>query len=261
MRFFPIILLLPLLTGCVPFPGGYVKIWPYSSERSAEITGTVLDERTQTPVAGAEVFFTYYPKLHDKSDRNGNFKIRATRYHYWTTLYGAGGEVTSHSPPMSSDIMISHTNWASQRFDWDVSPKTVLLQKLSEPSAIRPWMTFDGNGDILQDGGAVRYLALEPVQTQTSPGFARGPINFGPYRNGHQRTAYIPNGALCVINVNFAQRVFTPQLTVLHGTNKPPLPATTASGFSWSFWPHYDGPANLIRIEDTFYVYKLEFIR
>jgi hypothetical protein len=75
------------------------------------------------------------------------------------------------------------------------------------------------------------------------------------------RSAYIPNGALCVINVPFAQRVFNPHLTVLHGPNKPSFDATTAAGFSWSFWPHYDGPTNLIRAEDTFYVYKLEFIR
>jgi hypothetical protein len=182
MRFFPIILLLPLLTGCVPFPGGYVKIWPYSSERSAEISGTLLDERTQTPVAGAEVFFTYYPKLRDTSDRNGNFKISATRYHYWTTWCGAGGEVTSQNPPMSSDIMISHTNWASQRFQWDASPKTVILQKLPEASAIRPWMIFDGNGVVLQDGGAVQYLSPRPVQT--SPGITRGAIYFGPCKEG-----------------------------------------------------------------------------
>jgi hypothetical protein len=120
-------------------------------------------------------------------------------------------------------------------------------------------MTFDGNGVIIEDAGAVRYLAPRPVQT--SPGFARGPIHFGPYTDGMHRAAYIPNGALCVINVNFAQKVFDPHLTVSRGPNKPSFPATTAAGFSWSFWPHYDGPTNQIRVEDKFYVYKLEFIR
>jgi hypothetical protein len=194
----------------VPIPAGYMKIWPYSSERSAAISGKLLDERTRTPVARAEVFFTYYPQLHSKSDKDGNFKIPATQNHYWITTYGPGGESRSCNPPLSSDITITHTNWATQQFHWDKSPQTVLLQKLSEPSDVRPWMTFDGNGVILQDRGAVRYLAPKPVQT--GPGLAHGPIYFGPYTDGMHRAAYIPNGALCVINVNFAQRGVQPTL-------------------------------------------------
>jgi hypothetical protein len=120
-------------------------------------------------------------------------------------------------------------------------------------------MSFDGNGVVLQDGGAVRYLAPKPVQT--TPGFAHGSIHFGPITDALIRGNGNPNGTLCVINVNFAQRVFDPHLTVSRGPNKPSFPATTAAGLSWSFWPHYNGPTNLIRIEDTFYVYKLEFIR
>ena len=259
MRLLPITLVLPLLTGCVPFPGGYVTIWPYSSERSAAISGTLLDEHTRTPVVGAEVFFTYCPQLHSKSDRDGSFKISATRYHYWITGYGPGGKVESCKSPLYPEITITHTNWATREIRWDKSPQTLLLQKLPEPSDVRPWMTFDGSGVILQDGGAARYLAPRPVQT--TPGFARGPIHFGPYTDGMHHAAYIPNGALCVINVNFAQRVFDPHLTVSRGPNKPSFPATTAAGFSWSFWPHYDGPTHQIRVEDKFYVYKLEFIR
>ncbi len=255
MRLLPIIVLLPLLTGC----GAYPTIWPYSSERSAEVSGTLLDERTRTPLSGAHVFFTFDPKLRSKSDRDGRFGISATRYHYWITWHTVGGTSKSWNPPLSSEITITHTNWATRQIQWNQSPQTILLQKLPQPSDPRPWLTFDGNGAILQDGGAVRYLAPRPVQT--GPGFARGPIYFGPYTDGMHRAAYIPNGALCVINVNFAQRVFDPHLTVSRGPNKPSFPATTAAGFSWSFWPHYDGPANQIRVEDTFYVYKLEFIR
>jgi hypothetical protein len=155
--------------------------------------------------------------------------------------------------------MITHTNWATGQIHWDQSQQTILLQKLPEPSAVRPWMTFDGNGVILQDGGAVQYLA--PRSVQTSPGFAKGAIYFGPSTEGGNRAAFIPNGALCVINVNFAQRVFHPHLTVSHSPNKPSFPATTAAGFSWSFWPRYNEPSDLIGLEDIFYVYKLEFIR
>ena len=101
MRLLPITLVLPLLTGCVPLgPWGYMTIWPYTSERSAAISGTLLDERTRTPVAGADVFFTYFPQLHSKSDRDGSFKISATRYHSRITGYGPGGKVESHKSPL-----------------------------------------------------------------------------------------------------------------------------------------------------------------
>ncbi len=243
----------------VPIPGGYLKIRPYSSERSPAVSGTLLDERTRTPVAGAEVFFTYYPQLHSKSDKDGSFKISATRYHYWITWYTAAGPSSSYTPSLNSEITITHRNWGTRKIQWDKSPQTLFLQKLPEPSDVRPWMTFDGNGVILEDGGAVRYLAPRPVQT--TPGFARGAIHFGPYAEGGHRAAYITNGTLCVINVNFAQRVYDPRLTVSRGPNKPPFPGTTAAGFSWSFWPGYNDPTNLIATADTFYVYKLEFIR
>jgi hypothetical protein len=258
MRLLPIILVLPLLTGCVAYP----TIWPYSSERSTAVSGTLLDEHTQSPVSGANVFFTADPKLRSNSDKDGRFGISATRYRYWITWHTLGGKSEQWNPPLSREITITHTNWATRKINWEQSHQTILLQRLPEPSKVRPWMTFDGNGVILGDGGALRYLASSPVQT--TPGFARGAIHFGPYssyRDGMHRAAYIPKGALKVINVNFAQRVFDPHLTVSHGPNKPSFPATTAAGFSWSFWPRYDGPTNLIRIEDTSYVYRLEFTR
>ena len=265
MRLLPIILVLPLLTGCVAYP----VIWPYSSKRSAEVSGTLLDERTRIPVSGADVFFAADPKLHSQSDKSGKFKIDATRYHYWVTWETAGGESKQEDSPLAPEIMITHTNWATRQIKWDQSQQTVLLQKLPESSAVRPWMTFDGNGTILQDGGAVRYLATRPVQTR--PGFARGAIHFDPITDavGRSNTVsklsppeiVLPNGTLSVLNVNFAQKVFDPHLTVLNGPNKPSIRAANATGFSWSFGPHYDGTTNLIRIEDTFYVYKLEFIR
>lgn len=265
MRLLPIILVLPLLTGCVAFP----TIWPYNAERSPAVSGTLLDERTQTPVSGADVFFTFDPKLRSKSDKDGRFQISATRYHYWVTWHTLGGTSEQWNPPLSPEILITHTNWATRQIRWDQSPQTILLQKLPEPSGVRPWMTFDGNGVILKDGGAVRYLAPKPVMT--SPGFARGPIHFHPITDAVLRSNIVsnlrrpdivlPNGTLSTININFTQRVFNPHLTVLHGPNEPAIRATTAAGFSWSFSPHYDGTTNLIRVEDTFYVYRLEFIR
>lgn len=255
MRLLPIILVLPLLSGCVAYP----VIWPYSSERSAAVSGTLLDERIRTPVSGADVFFTFDPKLHTKSDKDGRFAITATRYHYWITWETVGGESKSGDMPLSPEITITHTNWATRQIHWDQSPQTILMQKLPEPSNPRPWLTFDGNGVILQDGGAARYPAPRPVMT--IPGLEPRPIMIRPYTDGMNRSTNIPNGALLLINVPFTQRVYAPHVTVLRGPARPAFTATTAARFSWSFWPRYDQPSNLIRTRETFYVYKLEFIR
>ncbi len=225
-----------------------MTIWPYTSERSAEISGTLLDERTRTPVAGAEVFFTDYPKLHSKSGRDGRFKISATRNHHWITTYAAAGEGKASGPKWDPFITITHPNWATRQIHWDQSPQTLLLQKLPEPSDVRPWMTFDGNGVTLQDGGAGRYLAPRPILIR-------------PYTDGMRRSTNIPNGALLMINVPFVQRVYNPHLTMLQGPDKPPFTATTAAGFSWSFWPGYDPTRVVNCTNDSSCVYRLEFIR
>src|SRR5436305_13101022 len=102
------------------------------------------------------------------------------------------------NPPLDPEIMITHTNWATQEIHWDPTNQIILLKKLPAPSAVRPWMTFDGNGVILEDGGARRYLASTPLD----PFWPPGPIYFGAYKENQHRAAYIPNGALAVINVN-----------------------------------------------------------
>ncbi len=251
MRNLLIILVLPLLAGC--------SIWPYSAERSVAVSGTLLDERTQTPVSGADVFFTSDPKLHSKSDKNGRFEIGATRYHYWVTYPSMCGSGRQWNPPLDPEIMITHTNWATQEIHWDPTNQIILLKKLAEPSAVRPWMTFDGNGAILEDGGAVRYLA--PNRIGDFRGLERGAIFLGYSTNNQHRAAYIPNGSVNVISVNFAQRVFDAQLTVYRGPHKPVLrPLAQTESRRWGFWPKYE-PTNLISIADTFYVYRLEFTR
>ena len=245
MRLLPIILVLPLLTGCVAYP----VIWPYTSERSVEVSGTLLDERTQTSISGADVFFTSDPKLHAKSDKDGRFRISATRYHYWITWETVGGECKSLDSPLGPEIIITHTNWATRQIHWDKSPQTILLKKLPGPSDPRPWLTFDGNGVILQDGGAGRYLAPRPFL-------------FSHYTDGQNRSTNIPNGALAQITVLFKQRVYDSHLTVSQGPARTRFTAFNISGNSnWGFSPRYDQPSNLIRAEDTSYVYKLEFIR
>jgi hypothetical protein len=246
----PVILVLALLTCSAAF---LIIRSPSSSERSIAISGTLLDERTRTPVSGADVFFTYDSNLHSTSDQNGKFAIPATQYHYWIF-----SSVSPPQPPLSHAITITHTNWATREIYWDHSPQTNILQRLPEPSVVRPWMTFDGNGTILQDGGAVRYLA--PRKVPAPPGKIPKPIYFGSYDNGI-RAAFIPNDALSVININFSKTVFNPHLTVERGPKKPSLPATTAYGLSWSFWPRYTGPADVIRTNETSYIYRLEFIR
>jgi hypothetical protein len=226
MRFLPIILVLLLLTGCV------------LCERSAEVSGTLLDEHTQTPVSGADVFFNTDPKLCSKSDKDGRFKISATRYHTWYSGGTLGGASDPCGPPLYPEIMITHTNFATRQIDWDQSHQTILLQKLSEPFVVRPWLTFDGNGDVLQDGGAARYLEPRRITVQ-------------PDRNG----------ALQVIAVPFKEKVYDPHVTVLQGPSKASLDASMPTpSLRWSFWPHVDS-TNVNWMQYTSFVYKLEFIR
>ena len=156
MRLLLIILVLSLLTGCVVL-----------CERSAEVSGMLLDERTRTPVSGADVIFNTDPKLCSKSDKDGRFKISATRYHTWYSGGTLGGASDPCGPSLYPEITITHTNFATRQIDWGQSPQTILMQKLPEPSDVRPWITFDGNGVILQDGGAVRSrLGIKPIQTK-----------------------------------------------------------------------------------------------
>jgi hypothetical protein len=75
MRFVPFILVLGLLTGCIPYV--------HSNERSADIRGRVLDANTHIPLKGAEIRFAQAPPHTTRTDSNGYFHMKATRnWHY-----------------------------------------------------------------------------------------------------------------------------------------------------------------------------------
>ena len=238
MRLLLIALVLSLLTGCILLPGEIIVIYPYTSPRSAEISGTLLDKNTHSPVSGADVYFACEAKLHTITDNAGRFQIKATRNHHWITEGGPGGSVRQSGPGFPSDIVITHTNWATQEISWDPTNNTILLEKLAAPSDPRLWLTFDANGTILQDGGGERYLGQKPVE-------------FGKFSDGK----------LVVIKISFQQKVYMPRLIQLRGPNKSSFSITKESSSRWGFWPSFDQRPILNRTNGSSFVYRLEFFR
>ena len=65
------ILLLGLLTSCIPYP--------HTTQRLAEVHGRVLDARTHAPVEGAKIVLTEHPQFSCKTDSSGYFRLKEIR--------------------------------------------------------------------------------------------------------------------------------------------------------------------------------------
>lgn len=110
------ILLLGLLTGCVPYP--------HATPRSSEVWGRVLDANTRAPIQGAAVFLVQSPNHTTYTDKKGYFHLRATR-NVILGIAGAGGEW----PDEKSSIMeISHTNYMAVAGTWEGDVGDILLK-------------------------------------------------------------------------------------------------------------------------------------
>ena len=70
LKFIACALVLVALTGC---------LYPHTSPRSPEISGSILDARSHAPVQGAEVSLSGHPQVSSTSDAVGHFRLRATR--------------------------------------------------------------------------------------------------------------------------------------------------------------------------------------
>ena len=87
-----LILVVGFFSGCAPIPGGYVSLTPHTSTRLLPFGGTVIDERTRAPIAGATVSLTEHPNVARKTDASGHFEFkeisspsvraRATKLHF-----------------------------------------------------------------------------------------------------------------------------------------------------------------------------------
>jgi hypothetical protein len=240
MRLLPFILALVLLTGCLVVP------IPHTTVRATGIEGTVLDARTHAPIAGALIYRTEHPEASCHTDSSGHFLLKEIRNWHYAKVLGAGGE--SHLPDQEywSDyrLTVLHTNYATWDSDRDTSQGTTFfLNKLEEPSDPRPWLIFNGNGTILQDMGAARYLRP-------------GEIHLLKQADGK------PSG----LHIGFTRRVYEPRVTALHNPDKAEVsvygPVDYGRGRDWEFRIYYRHRSpNVSSVKDSSRIYRLDFIR
>jgi hypothetical protein len=97
------ILILGLLTGCVPIP--------HTTLRSPEVSGRVLDARTRAAIQGAKVFLVQSPHHTTYTDTNGHFHMKATRNFHFAYNEGGGW------PDRKNDtVEILHPNYVPHGF-------------------------------------------------------------------------------------------------------------------------------------------------
>ncbi len=234
MRTASLVLILSVLTGCV---------WPHRTERSQEISGTILDERKHDPVQGAKVFLTAHTNVSCLSGSDGRFRLKSTYNWHIGYLFAWHDDFDFPRPEYwRPDITTVHTNYMLSHSDWlGRVDKTILLRKLGEPPTPRPWLLFNGDGEILQDMGARQYLKqggiriAEPYSERFDPRYWR-------------------------IHVGFVLRVYDPHITPV---NKDLLgfAIVERKGFDWEFRsPPVSGYDRERHIKDSDRVYRLDFI-
>lgn len=239
MRFIPLILILCLLTGCIlPIP--------HTTWRSQEIGGKILDERTHDPIQGAKVFLTDHPNVSCESDSNGCYRLKETYNRH--LLYLAGPGNTADWPEGQvwwPHITVSQTNYVPRDVDWgELHPDVILLKRLGEPPTPRPWLIFNGSGEILKDMGAGQYVKPGDIRITEHSDDGIG-INPPPSR----------------IHIGFVQRVYDPQVTPVNNFDQVSFGPLKRSGLDWEFGVVQElGYSRAHNIQDSLRQYRLEFI-
>jgi hypothetical protein len=227
-----------LLDGCVPSPNGIAVIDPHTTTRLLSFDGTVLDERTHAPIAGAKIFLSEHPKVSCTSDSSGHFSFKEIANWHWGFVPNpaGGSEDLPHGEQWGYDVTISHTNYVSRQVGfYHDNDRIVLLKKLGEPSEPRPWLIFTGRGEIVEDMGARQYL--KP-----------GDIHITSHYNNRIDTE--PSA----IHIGFARRVYDPQISTINGNGDVIFPVL--DGLDWDFRINNSWGSNL---KDSSRKYKLEF--
>jgi hypothetical protein len=232
MRIAACILILALLTGCLAVP------YPHTSVRLQEISGTVLEAHTHTPISGADIFLAEHPQYSCKSDSAGRFRLKTIHNWHFATIYGAGGE--SEWPveeSWSCIITIRHANYRPLTLDLH-GQDYFFLTKLGEPPKLRPWLVFRGNGQILQDSGAAQYVRPGDIYV-------------------HWLDAKTSR-----LHIGFVQRVHELRVTALNDPQETLVLIPSEGGdfgwdFSISYWHSTPEAQNL---KGSSLVYTLEFI-
>ena len=118
MRLIPFILVLSLLTGCIPFP--------HTSLKCEEVRGRVLDAETHTPIKGAKVYLVVddFSGNTDKSrpehvtytDATGSFRLGAT-HQFHLAVVAVEGDNDFLPKRKYYEGRILHPDYSSWRFD------------------------------------------------------------------------------------------------------------------------------------------------
>ncbi len=102
------LLLVPVLCGgCLPLPV------PYTMRASGVFAGRVVDAQKGTPIQGAAVVVTNYPKTTTLSGANGEFTVGPARKFYWYTVIGFHQHIIPEPewPTVSTAIAVSFDDY------------------------------------------------------------------------------------------------------------------------------------------------------
>ena len=103
VNLFALLAMTSLLTGCV----GVGAVYPHTTKRSPEVRGRVLDAKTKLPIKGAKIEFMESPHHTIFSDKNGCFRMKATRNFHWGRNF-AGGDMPM---PKMGTMVVSHPDY------------------------------------------------------------------------------------------------------------------------------------------------------
>ena len=238
LRFALFLLTLFLAAGCKVY-------YPHTTLKAPAISGTVVDASTHAPIAGAKISRAQHPQSMCVSDANGRFKLG--KLHNWHYAVEYNLEEGIDLPEgenwlFETSVTVSQTNYLECTVNMATNHgDTIFLKKTGDVSGpVHAWLTFNGNGEILQDTGASGYLKPGSIKI-TKPDVTNNPDR---------------------IRIRFVQRVYNPFVTAIDQPDKPELSAFHEWGFVWYFNIHYLGlgliPAGSLK--DSSRIYKLEFI-
>jgi hypothetical protein len=111
------IVVLTMLTGCVPIP--------HTTEMSREVRGRVLDARTHAPIQGAKIFLTNIPKVSCTTDSAGYFWLKAT-HQFHLAFVPPEGDLPQRRF-YEYEVTVSHTNYISRELNDAVTDEGEIL--------------------------------------------------------------------------------------------------------------------------------------
>jgi hypothetical protein len=225
-RAWPLLLIVTLLSGCI-LP------WPHTSWRSGEYRGRILDERNRAPIEGAKIFNTEHSNVYCTSGADGRFWLKATyNWHFGYTMTPPESFDYPRGETWTSGITITHADYISCQIVEGVFEDTILLRKQDEPPAPRPSLVFNGNGDVVQDMGAIAYLKSDG--------------------NHIFKTVQGLRDTIPAMRVEFARPVFDPHVTPVNNPDKVSIFIESFDGKVLQFISLYRAPSP----EST---YRLDF--